>query len=195
MGRKNKKEETFHNQDDSQQGTGRIIAIACRTGDHVIGNKGQIPWSCPEDMKFFQETTKGHIVVMGRRTYESIGHDLEDRMNIVMTRDPDILKKRYPESKALFTDKMMVPNKGEEMYVIGGHSIYQLYAPYTDDLLLSTIYINGIEGDCFMAPGGNNYVMHYKGHKEVTVKYTDSQGQQNEQKCPYDIIEYHFIRT
>lgn len=177
------------------QPRGTICSIVCRTANHVIGNKGDIPWKCPEDMKWFEKITKGHTVVMGRRTYESIGHDLEDRMNIVMTRDPDILKKRYPESKALFTNKMMVPNKGEEMYVIGGHSIYQLYAPYTDDLLLSTIYINGIEGDCFMAPGGNNYVMHYKGHKEVTVKYTDSQGQQNEQKCPYDIIEYHFIRT
>lgn len=172
---------------------GSIYSIACRTANHVIGFKGEIPWKCSEDMKWFERTTKGHSVVMGRRTYESIGHDLLARKNIVLTRDPDKLRERYPESNAIFTDKMYFPESEDEtLFVIGGSAIYQLYNGYIQALYLSTIYIRDIEGDCFMAPGGKDYTMDYIGYKDVVVKYTDINGDYKEKKVPYDIIRYNF---
>ena len=64
------------------------IGIVAMTDDRVIGRGGTLPWHLPDDLAFFKRTTKGHPVVMGRKTYESIGRPLPGRRNIVMTRDP-----------------------------------------------------------------------------------------------------------
>ena len=62
--------------------------VAAVADNGVIGQGGDIPWAIPEDLKHFRATTKGHTVVMGRATYDSIGHPLPYRTNIVVTRDP-----------------------------------------------------------------------------------------------------------
>jgi dihydrofolate reductase len=63
--------------------------VAAVAANGVIGRGGDIPWSLPEDLRHFRATTRGHTVLMGRRTYESIGHPLPYRTNVVVTRDPD----------------------------------------------------------------------------------------------------------
>ncbi len=74
-------------------------AIAAMSLNRVIGNGSQIPWHLPEDFKWFKRKTQGHVVIMGRKTFESIGKPLPERVNIVLTRHPGCLKRDF---KAMF---------------------------------------------------------------------------------------------
>lgn len=65
----------------------KLIGIVAMTNDRVIGREGTLPWHIPEDLAFFKKTTSGYPIVMGRKTYESIGRPLPKRRNIVITRD------------------------------------------------------------------------------------------------------------
>lgn len=67
----------------------KIVLIVAMTADRVIGKDGRLPWHMPEDLKFFKRTTQGHAVIMGRKTYESMGKPLPRRRNIVITRQSD----------------------------------------------------------------------------------------------------------
>ena len=67
----------------------RVIQVAAVAENGVIGHEGDIPWSIPEDLKHFRAVTRDNTVVMGRRTFESIGHTLPYRTNVVVTRDRD----------------------------------------------------------------------------------------------------------
>jgi dihydrofolate reductase len=67
----------------------RVVMVAAVAANGVIGRGGDIPWSLPEDLRHFRATTRGNTVLMGRRTYDSIGHPLPYRTNVVVTRDPD----------------------------------------------------------------------------------------------------------
>ncbi|RYD45633.1 MAG: dihydrofolate reductase, partial [Verrucomicrobiaceae bacterium] len=64
-----------------------LTAVVAMTPDRIIGKNGGLPWHLPEDLAFFKRTTSGHPIVMGRKTYESIGRPLPKRRNIVLTRD------------------------------------------------------------------------------------------------------------
>lgn len=72
-------------------------AIAAMSLNRVIGAGNQIPWHLPEDFKWFKQTTMGHLVVMGRKTFESIGKPLPNRKNLILTRHPQRLIKSHPE--------------------------------------------------------------------------------------------------
>ena len=72
-------------------------AIAAMSLNRVIGAGGKIPWHLPEDFKWFKKLTTGHVVIMGRKTFESIGKPLPNRINIVLTRHPGILRRDFPE--------------------------------------------------------------------------------------------------
>src|SRR4030095_9032067 len=71
-------------------------AIAAMSENRVIGQGNKIPWHLPEDFKWFKQTTSGHVVVMGRKTFESIGKALPHRHNLVLTRAPEDLRRRDP---------------------------------------------------------------------------------------------------
>jgi dihydrofolate reductase len=66
-----------------------LTAIVAMTPEHIIGKGGDLPWNLPDDLKFFKEHTSGHPIVMGRKTFDSIGRPLPKRQNIVLTRDPE----------------------------------------------------------------------------------------------------------
>ncbi|HEU6446916.1 MAG TPA: dihydrofolate reductase [Verrucomicrobiae bacterium] len=72
-------------------------AIAAMSLNRVIGAEGKIPWHLPEDFKWFKQTTMGHIIVMGRITFESLGRPLPSRKNLVLTKHPQRLIKKMPE--------------------------------------------------------------------------------------------------
>jgi dihydrofolate reductase len=72
-------------------------AIAAMSLNRVIGAGGRIPWHLPEDFKWFKQLTTGHVVVMGRKTFESLGKPLPQRVNVVLTRHPLRLRRRHPE--------------------------------------------------------------------------------------------------
>jgi dihydrofolate reductase len=72
-------------------------AIAAMSLNRVIGADGKIPWHLPEDFRWFRQKTMGNIIVMGRKTFESLGHALPSRTNLVLTRHPQSLIKNHPE--------------------------------------------------------------------------------------------------
>ncbi len=117
----------------------RLIAIVAMTADRVIGREGSLPWHLPEDLAFFKRTTSGHPVVMGRKTYESIGKPLPKRRNIVLTRDrnwsaPGVETIHAPEELRALTDP------GGSVFIIGGAEIYAAFLPDLDELLVSRVH-------------------------------------------------------
>lgn len=109
------------------------------TPDRVIGSAGHLPWHLPEDLAFFKRTTSGHPIVMGRKTYESIGRPLPKRRNIVLTRDenwsaPGVEVIHKPE------DLAGLPALEGRVFVIGGSEIYAAFLSRIDDMLVSHVY-------------------------------------------------------
>jgi len=122
-----------------------LTAVVAMTSHHVIGKNGKLPWHLPEDLAFFKKTTTGHPIVMGRKTYESIGHALPNRRNIVLTRDRDWSAKDVeviyePDDLAALT------GLDGQVFIIGGAEIYAAFLPKIDDLLVSHVFENH-EGD------------------------------------------------
>lgn len=126
-----------------------ITLIAAMSSNRVIGQKGELPWSMPNDMKFFMDTTKGHPVIMGRKTFESLGRPLKNRTNIIITRN-----KNYRVENCIITSSIeealkIALNKDQEVYVIGGEEIYKLALPFSDQIMLTEIETIVSTGDAF----------------------------------------------
>lgn len=129
-----------------------IIAAVSRNG--VIGKDNKIPWTIPSDIKRFAGTTKGHTVLMGRRTYESIGKPLPGRMNIVLTGNHDY----FPEGCVVvhsFADAIMAHDKSKTLFVIGGSKVYEEAFKYATDLCLTEVDAE-VEGDTFFPEWNRN---------------------------------------
>lgn len=123
----------------------KLIGMVAMTPDRVIGKGNDLPWSLPEDLKLFKSTTTGHPIVMGRRTYESIGRPLPKRQNIVMTRDrtwsaEGVTVVHAPDE--IFQLNLQHP----EVFIIGGAEIYLAFLPLLDELLVSEVH-HAYEGD------------------------------------------------
>ena len=123
-----------------------IKAIVAMAENRVIGNAGTIPWHLPEDFKFFKATTMGHAILMGRKTYESIGKPLPGRENIVLSRT-------MPETPGVTIIRSLdelkeLENKldGRDLFVIGGEEIYRLLLPRVQELYVTKVP-QTIEGD------------------------------------------------
>lgn len=99
--------------------------IAAVSSDWGIGFNGNLLFHIPEDMRFFKEKTTGHVVVMGRKTYESIGKPLPNRENYVLTRDEN-----YKDEKVHVIHQ--VDEIPKDSFVIGGQEIYNLLLPFCD---------------------------------------------------------------
>lgn len=120
-------------------------AIVAMSQNRVIGNNGTIPWHLPEDFKFFKTTTIGHAIVMGRKTYESIGKPLTGRENIILSRTmsetPGVIIVRSPED-------LLALENSQNFFVIGGAEIYRLLLPHCTELFVTKVPVT-IEGDTF----------------------------------------------
>ena len=107
----------------------------------AIGKNNKLMWSIPADMKFFRETTKGNIVIMGRKTLESFpqGQPLKNRVNIVITKNPNYKVKDAVVVHSI-EEAIAESKKYEgETYVLGGESIYRAMLPYCDTALVTKI--------------------------------------------------------
>ena len=116
-----------------------IKAIVAMAENRVIGNAGTIPWHLPEDFKFFKATTMGHAILMGRKTYESIGKPLPGRENIVLSRT-------MPETPGVTIIRSLdelkeLENKldGRDLFVIGGEEIYRLLLSKVQELYVTKV--------------------------------------------------------
>lgn len=115
-----------------------LTAVVAMTPERVIGRNGTLPWHLPEDLAFFKRVTSGHPIVMGRKTYESIGRPLPKRRNIVLTRDPAWTRDGIEVIHS--ADELEnLPEISGQVFIIGGSEIYAAFLPRLDDLLVSHI--------------------------------------------------------
>ena len=146
-------------------------AIAAMSENRVIGRGNEIPWHIPEDFKWFKETTMGHALVMGRRTFESIGKALPGRETMVLTRGdfshPDVTVIRS-------LDEVMPSLEGRDCFIAGGAQVYAQALPRCSDLFL-TLVKREVEGDVFF-PEFENYF------KKVEVLHEEEE---------FRIVHYH----
>lgn len=127
-----------------------ITLIAATDKNGLIGNNGNLPWKIPEDMEFFKKVTTNNIVVMGRKTYISIGQPLKNRVNVLIS---ETILETYDPNKNIedYMNDIVVVNsfekiltydfKNKNMFIIGGRSIYEqaLNINLPDRILLSKI--------------------------------------------------------
>lgn len=123
----------------------RVSLIVAVAENGVIGQDGDLPWRIPADLKFFKETTTGHPIVMGRKTYQSIGRALPGRRNIVVTRDPDFASDDIVVVSD-FDAALSAAGDAEEVMVIGGAQIYELALPRADKIYLTQVHV-AADGD------------------------------------------------
>ncbi|HSS71234.1 MAG TPA: dihydrofolate reductase [Casimicrobiaceae bacterium] len=122
----------------SARRTPRIALIAAVARNGVIGVENRLPWRLPDDMKRFRALTMGHSVIMGRRTFESLGAALPGRQNIVVTSRQD-LRAAGCESAASLTEAIARATLPEPVFVIGGEALYRAALPHADLLFLTEI--------------------------------------------------------
>jgi dihydrofolate reductase len=132
--------------------TPRVTLILARARNGVIGARGGLPWHLPEDLAFFKRTTMGHPIVMGRKTWESIGRPLPGRRSVIVTRDRGFTA---PGAEVVHSLDEAIRRCADtdEIFVIGGAQLYADALPCADRLLLTEIDAD-FDGDTFLpAPG------------------------------------------
>ena len=139
----------------------KTIIIVAMTQDRVIGRGGRLPWYLPDDLKFFRRATIGHAVIMGRKTFESIGKPLAGRRNIVISRNPNYPMSIVPSpSQDSRTDLSLTHSLDsaldlcrrrceENAFIIGGAQIYELALPIADEMIITHVEGENITGDTY----------------------------------------------
>ncbi len=133
-----------------------LSAIAAMAQNKVIGKNGDLPWNLPEDMAYFRNKTSKHIMIMGRKTYETFPKPLPNRFHIVLSKraapaqvPSGVLFVQTIEESLQASRKLIAEGQWpEEVFVIGGGEIYKHYLSYLDKILL-TVLEKDFEGDAF----------------------------------------------
>lgn len=134
----------------------KLALIWAMSKNRTIGRNNALPWHLPEDLKYFKRVTMGKPIIMGRKTWESIGRPLPGRTNIVITRDmsfhADGVKIVHTLDEALaLAEKISLIDGAEEAVVIGGAEIYALALPKADRLYMTQVHAE-VEGDAHFPP-------------------------------------------
>jgi dihydrofolate reductase len=128
----------------------RITLVVARAQNGVIGRDGKLPWHLPADLKRFKELTMGSVMVMGRKTFESLPGILPGRRHVVVTRDPywraDGVQVAHDIEEALTLAR------GEPVSVIGGAEIFELFMPLADRIELTEILADEPGNTCIADP-------------------------------------------
>ncbi len=130
-----------------------LVAAVARNG--VIGRKGALPWHLPGEQRQFKAITMGHVLIMGRRTYESIGRPLPGRTTVVVTRNPAWEPPGRPDGVVVATSVesalRLAGEIDEQVYVVGGGQIYAESLSGADELLITQVDAEP-EGDTHFPP-------------------------------------------
>ena len=140
------------------------FVVARSHGGNVIGRDGGLPWRLRTDLRRFRELTSGHAVIMGRKTFDSIGRPLPDRFNVVVSRSDAgtrapielrgrqtrLLRSRSAEDALFCSDLFTILNGTGRVFVIGGAEIYRRFARIVDRVYLTEVYAE-VDGDAFFA--------------------------------------------
>lgn len=149
-----------------------LSQIVAHSTNHVIGKDNTLPWDYPEDLKHFKNITTGKTILMGRKTFESIGRPLPNRTNIVLTRNTS-RSADWVQVMNNFHDALKkYEDSEEELIVIGGQQIYELFFPYTTKLYITQIK-REVEGDTY--------------YPQYLEKFEESKREMHDE---YDFVEY-----
>lgn len=143
-----------------------VAFIYARDSQHGIGKANSLPWNVPNDLKFFKNTTKGHVVLMGRKTAESINYrPLKNRSNYILSKS--LTGKTY-QGFNLIHDPAEIFNigKNQKVFVIGGSELFNIYQHYAD-VVYETEIIGDYQCDRFYKLDSNNYQLLH------TIQYSD----------------------
>ncbi len=157
-----------------------ISIIAAMDRNHLIGNKNQLPWHLPADFAHFKSVTMGKPIIMGRKTFESIGKPLPSRKNIVLTRKSDI---RYEGVVCVsnINEALAEASDAEEVMIIGGSSIYEMLLRSVDRLYIT--YVDAeFEGDAWFPEIDKNLWV----EKESVIRQAD---EKNVYDCRFVTLE------
>ncbi len=133
----------------------KFKAIAAMSLNRVIGAGNQIPWHLPEDFKWFKQTTTGHVLVMGRKTFESIGRPLPNRTTFVLSRSAW----SHPGVETIRSLEEIPARAGDrQVFICGGAQVYAQALPLCDELWL-TLVKRTVEGDAFFPPFEDQFAL------------------------------------
>ena len=127
--------------------TAGVYLVAAVAENGVIGADGKLPWHLPEDLQHFKRVTLGHPVIMGRKTWESIGRPLPNRENIVVSRSSEF-RAEGARIAPSFEDALALCPAGKPVFVIGGNEVFRAALPHATDLVLTQIH-RSYEGDVY----------------------------------------------
>ncbi|MCI3984901.1 dihydrofolate reductase DfrA [Bacillus vallismortis] len=154
-----------------------ISFIFAMDANRLIGKDNDLPWRLPNDLAYFKKVTSGHSIIMGRKTFESIGRPLPNRKNIVVTSAP---ASKFPGCTVVSSlkDVLDICSDPEECFVIGGAQLYTALFPYADRLYMTKIH-HEFEGD-----------RHFPEFDETNWKLISSEQGIKDEKNRYD---YEFL--
>lgn len=131
----------------TRRGMKMIGIIVARSKNNVIGKNGKIPWKIKGEQSQFKELTIGNVVVMGRKSYEEIGHPLADRMNIVVSTTASYSGENLLTVKTL--KEAIEYGAGKDVFIAGGYRLFKEAIPFVDKMYITEIDINIEDGDVF----------------------------------------------
>ncbi len=157
-----------------------ISIITAMDRNRLIGNKNQLPWHLPADFAHFKSVTMGKPIIMGRKTYESIGKPLPGRTNIVLSRNPDFQIEGVVCVNSIEDAVAAVPD-ADEIMIIGGSTIYEMLLPHVDRLYIT--YVDAeFEGDAWFPEIDSKQWL----EKDCVVRPADDK---NHYDCRYVTLE------
>ena len=166
----------------------KISMIAAMAHQRVIGKDQKMPWHLPADLAFFKKTTIGSPILMGRKTYESIGRPLPGRLNLVVTRN-SALKIEGCEVVTSLDEAMAVAkeksSKSDEVFITGGSHLYESFLDKADRLYLTMIDAN-LEGDTYFPD-----YMQYKWQEVERIEHPADE----KNSYPYSFVTLDRIRS
>lgn len=125
----------------------KITLVVAAAENNAIGKNNQMPWHLPNDFKYFKKSTIGHSIVMGRKTFESIGKPLPERRNIILTRDQQYQNPEIDIANSI-GEVLTYCRDEREIFIIGGADIFKQALPLAQKVLLTRVHAT-IDGDTF----------------------------------------------
>lgn len=125
-----------------------ISLIVAMDQNRVIGLNNEMPWHLPNDLKHFKKTTTGHTIVMGRKTFESIGRILPNRKHVVLTRSDQSFPQEVEVLQSIEQLINYIKQQDDEVFILGGGQLYKKMLPYTNKMYI-TLIDDQFKGDTY----------------------------------------------
>lgn len=169
-----------------------IHLVVAKSDNNVIGHDNQLIWHLPNDLKHFKEITTGHPIIMGRKTFESIGRPLPNRTNIIITRNRNYSIENAKVVHSLNEALELAKEIDENIFIIGGGKIYEQAIDFADILEVTEVHEN-FEGDTYFPEIDLNVwkeISRIKHHKDEKNKF-DYSFVRYERKLDSNLKSYH----